>query len=409
MSGYNFDKIIDRAGTNSIKWNIHEGELPMWVADMDFETAPEITEAIIKRAKHGIFGYSDVTDEWYESYIDWWKRRHLYTLEKEWLVFCTGVVPAISSIVRKLTTPAEKVIVFTPVYNIFFNSILNNGRVPVQCPLKYVENEDFALDHSGYGNGHYEIDWELFEEQASDPQATLLIFCNPHNPTGTVWDRKTLVRIGEICARNGITVVSDEIHCDLICPVGRYMPFIAASELNRDISVTCVAPSKTFNIAGLNSAAVIVPNKFLRNKVVRGLNTDEVAEPNAFAVQVAIAAYKYGEEWLDEVRKYIGDNKDLVRKYIDIDDKIPELKYVSGTATYLCWINATSLEEACKNRGMNLGKFIRQETGLWITDGSAYGEAGRGYLRMNVACPRSYVEDGLDRLRRGVEALKENE
>lgn len=403
---YDFDKITDRSGTNSIKWDIKPGELPMWVADMDFETAPKIREAILERARHGIYGYSDVPDEWYESYIDWWKKRHLFTLQKDWLVFCTGVIPAISSIVRKLTTPAEKVIVFTPVYNIFFNSILNNGRVPVQCPLKYIEHEEFALDHCGVSDGHYEIDWELFEEQASDPQATMLIFCNPHNPTGTIWDRKTLVRIGEICSENGIIVVSDEIHCDIICPTGRYLPFIAASETNRDISVTCVAPSKTFNIAGLNSAAVIVPNKHLRNKVVRGLNTDEVAEPNAFAVQAAIAAYKYGEQWLDELRRYIGDNKYLVRDFIA--ENIPKLKYVSGLATYLCWIDARSLEEACRSRNTNFADFLRQETGLWISDGSVYGEAGKGYIRINVACPRSYVEDGLARLRRGVEALTEN-
>ncbi|MCR5291994.1 MAG: pyridoxal phosphate-dependent aminotransferase [Eubacterium sp.] len=400
MSKYNFDKIVDRAGTNSLKWDIRDGELPMWVADMDFETAPEITEAIINRASSGIFGYSTIPDEWSESYIDWWKKRHLYTLEKDWLIFCTGVVPAISSIVRKLTTPAEKVLVFTPVYNIFFNSIINNGRVPVECPLIYVENEEFALDHNGVSDGHFEINWELFEKQASDPQVSMLIFCNPQNPTGTIWYRKTLCRVGEICAKYGITVVSDEIHCDLICPMGRYIPFASVSEVNRDISITCIAPSKTFNIAGLCSAAVSVPNPKLRHKVWRALNTDEIAEPNVFAVQAAIAAYKYGADWLDELRIYVGDNKNLVHRYIE--DNIPELKYVSGLATYLCWIDARKLLDYSEKRGINLARLIRQETGLWITDGAAYGEAGRGYLRMNVACPRSYVEDGLDRLKRGI-------
>ena len=406
MHRYDFDKIIDRSGTNSLKWDIREGELPMWVADMDFETAPEIREAITERAQNGIFGYSIVPDEWSESYTDWWKRRHNFVIEKEWLIFCTGVVPAISSIVRKLTTPAEKVMVFTPVYNIFFNSILNNGRVPVECPLKYVEHGESAADHNGACDGHFEIDWELFEKQAADPQVSMLIFCNPQNPIGVVWDKETLARVGEICAKHGITVVSDEIHCDLICPTGDYVPFAGVNEVNRDISITCIAPSKTFNIAGLCSAAVFAANPVLRHKVWRGLNTDEVAEPNVFAVQAAVAAYKYGEEWLDELRKYIGENKQLVKEFIR--DNIPELRDVSEAATYLSWIDARKLAGIVESSGYNLAKIIRRRTGLWITDGSAYGKAGIGYLRMNVACPRRYVEDGLTRLRRGVEAVKEN-
>ena len=405
MSKYNFDKIIDRSGTNSLKWEISDGELPMWVADMDFETVPEITEAIMKRAQNAVFGYSIVPDEWSESYIDWWKRRHHFTIEKDWLIFCTGVVPAISSIVRKLTTPAEKVLIFTPVYNILFNSILNNGRVPVECPLKYIEHEAIASEDSEAGAGHFEIDWELFEKQVSDPQVSMLIFCNPQNPIGIVWDKDTLSRVGEICAKYGTTVVSDEIHCDLICPKGEYIPFASVNEVNRDISITCIAPSKTFNIAGLCSAAVFAANPVLRHKVWRGLNTDEVAEPNVFAVQAAVAAYKYGEEWLDELREYIGGNKMLVKKYIQ--ENIPELRDVSESATYLSWIDAGKLMDICENEHTEPARFIRKSTGLWITDGSVYGEAGRGYLRMNVACPRALVEDGLDRLRKGVKLISD--
>lgn len=405
MSRFDFDKVIDRSGTNSLKWDIREGELPMWVADMDFETAPEVKEAIMERARNGAFGYSVVPDEWSESYINWWSRRHHFNIEKDWLIFCTGVVPAISSIVRKLTTPAEKVIVFTPVYNIFFNSILNNGRVPVECPLRFVEGEETDAASGDINDAHFEIDWELFEKQASDPQVSMLIFCNPQNPIGTVWDRETLAAVGEICAKHGITVVSDEIHCDLICPTGEYTPFASVNEVNRNISITCISPSKAFNTAGLCSAAVFAADPVLRHKVWRALNTDEVAEPNIFAVQAAIAAFKYGEEWLDELRRYIGDNKLLVRQYIR--DYIPELRDVSAQGTYLSWIDARKLLDECGKKDVSLAGFIRQRTGLWLSDGEDYGKAGKGYLRMNVACPRSCVEDGLDRLLRGVEGLKD--
>ena len=235
---YDFDEIVDRRDTHSMKWDVGEDVLPMWVADMDFRCAPEIRKVFEKRLENGVFGYTVIDDGWYQAYIDWWKRRHHFTIEKDWLIFCTGVVPAISSIVRKLTTPAEKVLIFTPVYNIFFNSILNNGRVPVECPLKYIEHEAIASEDSEAGAGHFEIDWELFEKQVSDPQVSMLIFCNPQNPIGIVWDKDTLSRVGEICAKYGTTVVSDEIHCDLICPKGEYIPFASVNEVNRDISIT---------------------------------------------------------------------------------------------------------------------------------------------------------------------------
>ena len=384
MSKYDFDKIIDRSGTISEKWDIKEGELPMWVADMDFETAPEIKEAVLKRVSHGIYGYSLIPEEWKDAYVGWWKKRHGFEIDRDWLIFSTGVVPAISCIIRKLTTPAEKVMVMTPVYNIFFNSICNNGRVPVQCPLKYVGENAV---------GHFEIDWELFEELAADPQVTMLLFCNPQNPIGVVWDRETLRRVGEICDKNEIIVISDEIHCDLVMDGESYIPFASVNEVNRRISVTCVAPSKTFNIAGLKSSAVFVPDRRLRLRVCRGLNTDEVAEPNIIAVQGAIAAYNYGADWLDELIKYIGGNKKLVKEYIR--DRIPVLTDVSEAATYLCWIDA---------RRMGIEKpaaYIREKTGLWLSEGASYGENAAGYLRFNVAAPRSVVEEGLHRLEQG--------
>ena len=303
IMAYDFDKIVDRSNTNSMKWNVAEGELPMWVADMDFETAPAIMEAISKRAQHGCFGYTEIPDAWYQAYIDWWKIRHDFTMEKDWLMFCTGVIPAISSIVRKLTTPAEKVLVQTPVYNIFFNSILNNGRQVLESPLVFDGNA-------------YHIDFEDLEKKLADPQTTLLILCNPHNPIGKIWDKATLERIGVLCAKNHVIVLSDEIHCDLTDPGCGYIPFASVSDICRDNSITCIAPTKTFNLAGLQTAAISVPNPVIRHKVWRGINTDEVAEPNAFAVDAAIAAFTKGADWLDALRAYIYENKQYAVQYV---------------------------------------------------------------------------------------------
>lgn len=378
-----FDEIVDRRGTQSYKWDIAEGELPMWVADMDFRTAPEIIEALQKRVNHGIFGYSVVPEEWYDAYIGWWKRRHDFVMDKDWLIFCTGVVPAISSTVRKLTNPAENVIVITPAYNIFFNSIYNNGRNIVECLLKY---ED----------GKYELDFADLEAKCSDPQSTLLILCNPHNPTGIIWTKNQLAKIGEICAKYGVTVLSDEIHCDLTLPDKEYTPFASASKTCEQISVSCIAPTKTFNIAGLQSAAVCIPNPFLRHKVWRALNTDEVAEGNAFAADVAIAAFTYGEPWLDELREYLAENRRIAVKYIA--ENIPSIRTVDGEATYLLWID-------CKKIGMRsdeLAEKIRKSTGLYLSEGCEYRGDGKDFLRMNLACPRSRLMDGLERLKKAL-------
>ncbi len=214
---YDFDIEADRRGSNSLKWDVAENELPMWVADMDFRTAPQITAALEKRAAHGVFGYSIVPDEWYKAYADWWKNRHGLDIEKQRLIFCTGVVPAISSLVRKLTTPAEKVLIQTPVYNIFYNSILNNGRNVLESPLVYE-------------NGGYSIDWDDLEDKLADPQTTLMILCNPHNPVGKIWEAETLAKIGRLCRENYVTVISDEIHCDLTDPNRNYVPFATVSE-----------------------------------------------------------------------------------------------------------------------------------------------------------------------------------
>lgn len=387
---YDFEAPVNRRNTNSLKWNVAENELPMWVADMDFKAAPEIRAAISKRVAHGVFGYSEVPDEWYQAYISWWQRRHDFTMQKDWLIFCTGVVPAVSSIVRKLTTPAEKVLIQTPVYNIFFNSILNNGRQVLESSLKY-------------SDGQYEIDFEDLEQKLSDPQTSLMILCNPHNPIGKVWDKDTLERIGELCLKYHVLILSDEIHCDLTDPGMEYIPFASVSEKCRENSITCIAPTKSFNLAGLQTAAVVIPNAFLRHKVWRTLNTDEVAEPNALAVDAAIAAFTEGEAWLDELRKYIFENKKRVFEFIK--EKLPQIQIVPSHATYLLWLDCSAIEDSASE----VAKYIRNKTGLYLSEGSQYGSCGEKFLRMNIACPRVILEDGLKRLREGIISYYEKE
>ncbi len=383
---YGFDKLTDRRGWGSLKWDVPERELPMWVADMDFETAPEVQEYIARRAAHGIFGYSVVTPDWYQAYQDWWGRRHGLAMEQEWLVFCTGVVPAISSAVRKLTTVGEKVLVQTPVYNIFFNSIRNNGRVILENPLRYE-------------GGEYAVDWADLEEKLADPQTSLMLLCNPHNPVGKIWDRETLARIGELCKKHHVLVLSDEIHCDLTDPGCAYVPFASVSEVCRDNSVTCLAPTKTFNLAGLQTAAVMVPDPVIRHRLERGLNTDEVAEPNVFAVGAAVAAFTRGEPWLEELRRYLYENKQVVRAFVERE--IPGIRVVPSQATYLLWLDCSGVTEDAGE----LAAFIRADSGLYLTAGEEYGACGRAFLRLNAACPRQRILEGMERLRQSVAAF----
>ena len=382
---YDFNSIVNRRNTGSYKWDVAEHELPMWVADMDFRTAPEIISAIMERAEHGIFGYSILPDEWYEAYIQWWKNRHGIEYQKEQLIFSTGVIPTISSCVRKLTTPAENVLILTPVYNIFYNCIRNNGRNALECPLEYHQ-------------GEYSINWDSLEEKLANPQTTLMLLCNPHNPIGKIWDKDTLARIGELACQNGVIVLSDEIHCDITDPDCDYFPFASVSEKCMQNSIICVAPTKTFNLAGLQTSAVIVPNPQIRHKVWRGLNTDECGEPNVFAVQAAVAAFRYGGEWLDELRQYLYENKQLVKEFLS--ENIPQIRLVPSDATYLLWLDCSVLNRNSKD----LADHIRKSTGLYLSNGVQFGN-GEQFLRMNIACPKTVLADGLNRLKKAVELL----
>ena len=385
---YDFDEIVDRRGTNSEKWEVAEGELPMWVADMDFRTAPEIVSALKKRTEHGVFGYSGIPDAWYEAYTGWWKKRHQFEINKEWLIFTTGVIPALSSMIRKLSTPAEKVLVQTPVYNIFFNSIINNGRQVLESPLVLKGDR-------------YEMDFERLEKDLSDPQTSIMLLCNPQNPGGRLWTGDELRKVADLCKQYDVRVISDEIHCDITAPGSSYVPFASVSDTAREISVTCISPSKAFNIAGIHTAAVFAADKKIRHMVWRGLNTDEVAEPNVFAADAAIAAFNKGEEWLNALNAYIESNKQIAVEYIT--SNINGIRVIYGPATYLLWLDVKELPGG----GSRLASFLRKKTGLVLSDGEIYGQAGRGFLRMNTACPRAVLEDGLKRLKTGTDLYYE--
>ena len=380
---FDFNYNPERRGTDSVKWDVTEKELPMWIADMDFETAPQIKAAIQKRAEHGIYGYTKVPDEWYSAITGWWKRRFNFVIEKEWLEFCTGIVPAISSIVKRVTNYGDNVVVLTPAYNVFFNSIENAGRHALQCNLSYK-------------NGQYGIDFVELEKVLSHPLTTLFIFCNPHNPTGNIWTKEEIAKIGSLCKKHGVVVISDEIHCNFTLPENKYTPFASVSEECKDISITCISASKTFNIAGLQSAAVVVPNKSLREKVVRGLNSDEVAEPNCFAVDSVIAAFNEGEQWLDELNIYLFENRKCVEDYLK--KNLPKAVAVKANATYVVWIDCGKF---CDDTD-KLCAYLRKETGLILSAGSQFRGNGGTFIRLNTACNRDKLLDGLSRFVTGV-------
>ena len=386
---YDFDKVIDRSGTGSYKWKNGDAMLPMWVADMDFETCPSVKEALQKRAAHGIFGYSILGDGWCDAYAYWWKERHHFEIDKDWLEFVTGVIPAISSAVRKLTTPGEKVVIQTPVYPVFFNCILNNGRIVLENKLVY-DPETVS----------YSIDWEDLEAKLQDPQTSLMILCNPQNPSGNIWDNETLQKIGQLCYENNVIVISDEIHCDLVAPGKEYIPFASVSEINKKISVTCIAPTKAFNIAGIQTAAIVVPDSNLRYKMWRGINTDEVGEGNCFSVVAVESAFtQEGGEWIDALREYVWENRRIAEEYIR--EHIPQLKTIPSDATYLMWVDCTSVTKDSDE----LVDLLEKNAKLMLNSGVAFGGNGNTFVRVNLACPRSLLEDGLSRLEKGIHSL----
>ncbi|MCQ2454028.1 MAG: pyridoxal phosphate-dependent aminotransferase [Clostridia bacterium] len=380
---FDFDTVTDRRTAYSDKWDVGANELPLSTADMDFKTAPVIMEALQKRLNQGLFGYTGLPKAWNEAYCRWFSTRHGFEMQPDKLIFSTGVVPTISAAVRKLTTPNENVVLLTPVYNIFFNSIINNGRRPLEVPL-------------AEKNGVFDIDFDALESALSDPQSSLLILCNPHNPVGKIWDRETLARIGHLCVIHHVVVLSDEIHCDITLPGKNYVPFASVNEECRMNSVICLSPTKTFSLAGLQTSAAYAENPVLRHRLWREINTGECGEPNAFAIDAVLAAYNEGAPWLDAMREYVAENMRIIRTFAA--EKLPQLHVIDSEATYLLWFDCrkvTKDDEA-------LADFIREKTGLILNAGSHYGRGGEGFLRMNTAYPRVQIEDGLCRLEKGI-------
>ena len=381
---YDFDKITDRRNKNSLKWDVAENELPMWVADMDFETAPAVKREILKTAEHGIFGYAITPDAYFEAYANFFRERYGAPFTPDAMVYVSGVVAAISSIVRRITNPNENVLIQAPVYNIFYNCILNNGRRVLSSDLVYK-------------NGEYSINFSDLEKKLSDPQTSLMILCNPHNPIGKIWDKKTLKRIAELCEKYSVTVISDEIHSPITPPDKKYIPFASVSKTAEDISISCLAASKAFNLAGLQSSCLYIKNPTLRHKIYRGINNDEVGEPNIFAVNANIAALNEGREWLDELNVYLYENRKLAEKFID--DNIPSLHVVSADATYLLWVDISGVSRD----SVAFAESLRKKTGLFVNEGAEYGETGRTFIRINLATQRARVEDGLKRLKKFID------
>lgn len=382
MSTFDFDTVINRRGTNSYKWDIvkEEDVIPLWVADMDFKAAPAILEALKKRVEHGVFGYTLVPDSYYEAIINWFARRHNWQIDRSWIIYTTGVVPAVSCAIKALTLPGEKVLIQTPDYNCFFSSIKNNG-----CEV--AENELVRHGDS------YEVDFEDFERQCADEKTTVFLLCNPHNPAGRVWTKEELERMNDICLAHGVRVISDEIHCELVMPGHRFTPFAAISDACRDNSVVLNSPTKAFNIAGLQIANIICADPAMRRRIDRAVNINEVCDVNPFGVVALQAAYNESEEWLDSLNHYIWGNYLALKEFIA--KELPRLEVARLEGTYLAWVDikATGLtsDEAYEK--------LMKEGRVYVNSGTMYGRrAGEGYLRINLACPRATLLEGLKRM-----------
>lgn len=377
MRQYDFDKITNRIGTDSYKWDSWDASMKdgkeaiaLWVADMDFETAPCVKEAVLKRVEHGCFGYSYVPDSYYQSTINWFHRRHGWQMKKEWFIYTPGVVPAVSAIIKAMTQPGDKVLMHTPAYNCFFSSIRNNGCVVEEIPV--------SLDD--------------FEKHCADTKVKVFLLCNPHNPTGHVWRREEMAEMAEICHRHGVFVISDEIHCEFINPDMdiRYTPFgtVAVDENY----VVCTSPSKAFNIAGLQIANMIIPDRRIHIKVNRAVNINEVCDVGPLGITALQAAYTTeGEEWLTQLNRYIYDNYNIVKRFIE--DNLPKWKVYPLEGTYLMWVDV----EETGMSGDELTKQILENTNVYINGGAMYGD--KKCIRINLATQRARLMEALERIK----------
>lgn len=382
---YNFDKYIDRKNTNSTKWDYNsfffgrEDVLPMWVADMDFESPPEVREAMLRSVEHGIYGYFQRSDGYYRSIINWLYKRHRWRIDREWIVSTPGVVTALNIAIITYTSPGDKVLIQTPVYPPFYNVVRNNGRQLVTNSLK---EED----------GRYTMDFDDLETKMRD-DVKMMILCSPHNPVGRVWNREELEKVCNLCYKYGVLLVSDEIHSDIVYDGYEHRPIATICSEMLDNSITCIAPSKTFNIAGLEESTIIIPNENLRRKFQNTIKKIGIGGGNIFGVTALEAAYTYGEQWLDELLAYLQGNLDYLNDSLKRNKS--GVKFYMPEGTYLVWLDFRSTGLL----GDELSRFIIDEAKLGLNDGRDFGEEGNGFMRMNIACPRAILREGIDRLK----------
>lgn len=378
---YNFDERIDRRSTGCVKWDMAPDKdvLPLWVADMDFRAAPAILEAVKKRAEHGVFGYTVVEDDYYDAVISWFHRRHQWNIERNEILYTTGVVPAMSVAIKALTMPSEKVVILSPDYNCFFSSVRNNGCEVVEAVLVKA-------------GSRFSVDWQDFEAKCADEKTTVFLLCNPHNPTGRVWTKEELERMNDICLRHHVKVVSDEIHCELVMPGHVFQPFAAVSEACRQNSVILNSPSKSFNIAGLQVANIICSQPEWRRRLDRAININEVCDLNPFGPVALKAAYNESEDWIDELNQYLWGNYQALCAFAK--EHLPQWRVCTLEGTYLPWIDIT----ATGMMSQEYSDRLLSEAKVWVNPGTMYGaQSGEGYIRMNIACPRSLLMEALQR------------
>jgi len=387
---YDFDRIIDRTGTASYKWDQSEklfgrtDILPLWVADMDFEAPKEVIEAITRRAAHGIYGYTVRTEAFYKAIIGWLSRRHGWQIEQDWITSSPGVVPALSIMVLAFTEPGDGIILQSPVYYPFYDVIKMNGRTVVDNPLILKD-------------GQYSIDFELLEQQAKSG-AKMLLLCSPHNPGGRVWKREELLRIGEICSKYNVLVVADEIHHDLVFSGYKHIPYASLSDTFANHSVTCIAPSKTFNLAGLQAASVIIPNEQIRRKYNALLKTLSIHMESYFGLTAIESSYTYGEQWLDQLLVYLEGNLNTLLEFAE--KQLPQVKVIKPEGTYLVWMDCTAISD----KPQQLKQLMFEQAGVAFSEGSVFGKQGTGYLRVNIACRRALLMEALEKFAAAVNA-----
>lgn len=385
---YDFSRPTDRRGTDSYKWDSapETDIIPLWVADMDFETFPDITEALQRRVAHGIFGYTRVPEAYYEAVCRWFGKRHGWHINREDIIYTSGVVPAVSAVIKALTLPGDQVIVQGPVYNCFFSSIRNNGCETVSNSLIYNKEEL-----------RYEIDFDDLERKLAHERARVMLLCNPHNPGGRVWTRDELTRVAELCRKYDVRVVSDEIHCELTLYDNEYVPFGSLPDELSHGSITCCSPSKAFNTAGLQIANIVCRDAEVRNRIDRAININEVCDVNPFGVIALQAAYSdEGYEWLTQLRAYISSNYDLLRERFARE--LPKCKVMRMEGTYLAWIDCSELHISSDE----IEEMLMHENKVWVNAGSMYGTEGVAFIRINMACTSELLNEGITRIVNGL-------